>query len=152
MLYEKIHCSEPFSQMHGAAVASIAVGKNVGVAPGAKLYYIASTYGHNLSSGGEFDASIIADCIYRVIEINKLLPAESKIRVISISRGYNKNDLGYEEIRQAIEDADREGIFVVTTTTYDYYGFILYGAERNYYDDPDLPEVYHLQAWDSSKS
>ena len=39
-LYEEIHCSDRVAQMHGAAVASIAVGKTVGVAPEAELYFI----------------------------------------------------------------------------------------------------------------
>ena len=42
MLYENFHCIDgQIATMHGSALASIAVGKDVGVAPGAKLYYIA---------------------------------------------------------------------------------------------------------------
>ena len=44
-LYEEIHINSDFAEMHGPAVASIAVGKNVGVAPEADLYYIAETHG-----------------------------------------------------------------------------------------------------------
>ncbi len=41
-LYEEINIDKGTpAQMHGAAVASIAVGKTVGVAPEADLYYIA---------------------------------------------------------------------------------------------------------------
>jgi len=45
-LYEEIHspAGAP-AQMHGPAVASIAVGRTVGVAPGADLYYIAEQHG-----------------------------------------------------------------------------------------------------------
>ena len=34
MFYEQIHCVDDSAAMHGAAVASIAVGKTIGVAPG----------------------------------------------------------------------------------------------------------------------
>ncbi|WP_140402459.1 S8/S53 family peptidase [Flavonifractor plautii] len=147
MLYEEIHCSDTFAQMHGSAVASIAVGKDIGVAPGATLYYIASTLGHRGNSELTFDASIVADCIYRVIEINQVLPESNKIRVISISRGYEKNSEGYKELRQAIKLAEQEGIFVLTTSTSDYYNFNLYGIERDIYSDPDILDSYCLPAW-----
>lgn len=44
--YEEIHspAGAP-AQMHGPAVASIAVGRTVGVAPGADVYYIAEQHG-----------------------------------------------------------------------------------------------------------
>ena len=48
--YEEIHCA-PETSMHGAAVASIAVGKTVGVAPDADLYYIAETHGTFTQNG-----------------------------------------------------------------------------------------------------
>lgn len=69
--YERIHCNDKTAQMHGPAVSSIAVGKDIGVAPKAKLYYIATTYGHYTLTEFELDASIIADEILRVLEINK---------------------------------------------------------------------------------
>lgn len=43
--YELLHCLDEGAQMHGSAVTSIAVGKTCGVAPGAKVCYIASTFG-----------------------------------------------------------------------------------------------------------
>lgn len=44
-MYEEIHCYDERASMHGPAVASIAVGKTVGVALEADLYYIAETHG-----------------------------------------------------------------------------------------------------------
>jgi subtilisin family serine protease len=47
-MYEEIHWpsdKNDQAQMHGSAVTSIAVGKTVGVAPGADLYYIAEQHG-----------------------------------------------------------------------------------------------------------
>lgn len=48
--------------MHGSAVVSIAVGKNVGVAPEADLYYIAADFYRN-------DLYWVAEAIDRIMEI-----------------------------------------------------------------------------------
>lgn len=145
--YELIHCSDPDAQMHGPAVSSIAVGKTVGVAPEADLYYIGSTFGHWTGNGFVFDAAIVADCILRVCEMNEHLPPEGKIRVISISRGYHKEDSGYEEMQNAIRQADEQGILVLTTSTEAFYPFSLFGLSRGYFDDPDDRSSYGPSGW-----
>lgn len=148
MYYERVHCIGEEANMHGPAVASMAVGKDIGVAPGAKLYYIASTFGHFGKDDYEFDASIIADCILRVLEINENLAESEKIKVISISKGYRKSDKGYKELTAAIEKADAENIFVITTSTDEYYkDFALFGMNRNYEDDPDDMQSYLPAGW-----
>lgn len=147
MYYEKIHCVDKQAQMHGPAVASIATGKTIGVAPEAKLYYIASTFGHFGNNSYEFDAVIMADCILRVLEINKNLSEEEKIRVISISKGYSKEDKGYQELTEAIDKANEENIFVITTSTEEYYDFKLFGMSRDYLNDPDDIQSYTPAAW-----
>ncbi len=147
VLYERIHDVDEWASMHGPAVASIAVGKNVGVAPEAKLYFIAETFGHFQDDGYEFDASLIADGIMRVLEINKILPEGEKIRVISISRGYNINDTGYQEITAAIEAAAKENVFVITTSTGEYYDFDLFGMSRDFLKDPEDFNSYTPAAW-----
>lgn len=151
MLYDRIHCSDPFAQMHGAAVSSIAVGKDIGVAPGAKLYYIASTYGHTTKDGYTFDAAVIADCILRVLELNRQLPRDEKIRVISISRGYDVTSPGYEQLTEAMKLADKAGVFVLTTTTDQFYDFALMGMGRDYLDDPDDIRSYVPASWTAER-
>lgn len=150
MLYECIH--QPAADeavLHGAAVASIAVGKDTGVAPGAKLYYIASTFGEYTADGEYlFDASIMAQCIDRVLQINTQLPEDERIRVISISRGANRNNTGFPELAAAIERANEQGILVLTTTTrYFYDGFNLQGMGRECMADPNDPASYTTAAW-----
>ncbi len=149
--YERIHCIGDEATMHGPAVASIAVGKDIGTAPGAKLYYIASTFGHFEDNDYEFDASIIADCILRVLEINGHLPEGEKIRVISVSKGYWSGDIGYQEITDAIRKAEEENIFVITTSTEEYYDFELFGMNRDYDRDPDDVKSYLPAGWVAEK-
>lgn len=59
--------------MHGTAISSILVGKN-GVAPDAKLYYVADDFDAFLS-----DNSVLAEDINQIIELNKTLPEDDKI-------------------------------------------------------------------------
>jgi hypothetical protein len=134
--------------MHGPAVASIAAGKDIGVAPKAKLYYIASTFGHFTETGYDFDASIMADAVLRILDINKKLDKEDKIRVISISKGYSNRDKGYEELQAAIKKADEDNVFVLTTSTYEsYQGFTLFGMDRDYEQDPEEISSYEPVSW-----
>ena len=142
--YEMIHCGDLGATLHGAAVSSIAVGKTVGVAPEANLYYIGSTFGHFTDDGFVFDASIMADCILRVCEMNRHLSQEDRIRVISISRGYLKSDSGCEALQTAIRKADEQGILVLTVSTELTYQCNLQGLHRSYFDDPDDPASYRL--------
>lgn len=148
MLYERIHCLDESATMHGPGVSSIAAGKDIGVAPKARLYYIASTFGHFSDNGYNFDASIIADTILRVLEINKKLSEEDKIRVISISKGYNRLNKGYEELQEAIRKADEDNVFVLTTSTEEYYkNFKLFGMDRDYNQNPEELSSYKPVSW-----
>lgn len=141
MNYELLHCSDQAAQMHGSAVTSIAVGKTCGVAPGAKVYYIASTFGTYGIGDMKMDLSYMADSIDRILEINTLLPKERKIRVISISRGFS-SEKGADEVRAAIERAKEAGVFVITTSTEANYGFMLMGLGREQTADPDDVSLY----------
>lgn len=122
-MYEEIHCNDREASMHGPAVASIAVGKTIGVAPKADLYYIAETHG-NFKGEKEFewDLTWLADSIDRIVEINKTLPKDKKIRVISISLGINKRMNGYEKALDSIEKAKQEGIYTVYVGSDPYSG------------------------------
>lgn len=122
-LYEEIHCSDEKAQMHGPAVASIAVGKTVGVAPEADLYYIAETHGvYKESEEFEWDLSWVAKSIDRIVEINKTLDEGKKIRVISISLGIGGDMNGYEKALKSIEKANQEGIHTIYVGSNEYIG------------------------------
>lgn len=117
-LYEEIHIDSDFAQMHGPAVASIAVGKNVGVAPKADLYYIAETHGVYKEGSFEWDLYWIAKSIDRIIEINKTLPIDKKIRVISISLGIDNPKMKNGDlVQEAVNRASNEGIYLLLLGT-----------------------------------
>lgn len=106
---------------HGTAVASIAIGQTVGVAPEAELYFIG--LGLNWARqplGNWFVAARRAVhagqhqaiAIRRILEINRRLEPDRKIRVISMSIGWGPSWLS--QTAAAVEEARRAGIFVAS--------------------------------------
>ncbi|MBN2207006.1 MAG: hypothetical protein JW742_06365 [Candidatus Aminicenantes bacterium] len=90
--------------MHGPAVASLLVGKTIGAAPGARLYYAAVP-------SWLADARYYARAMDWMVAENAKLPAGSKIRVVSISAApsgassFYKNKKTYEAARARAEKA-----------------------------------------------
>ncbi|MEN6391865.1 MAG: S8/S53 family peptidase [Syntrophomonas sp.] len=156
--YEEIHAADEGSaSMHGSAVSSIALGKSVGVAPEANLYYIAEANGNFTFFGmltankWAFDFRYLAESVNRIVELNKTLPVDQKIRVISMSVGWMPQQKGYKEIDEAVKRAKDGGILVLSTVTEQYYGINLLGLERNPFKDADDLNSYgpglFLQDW-----
>ncbi len=130
------------SAMHGPAVASIAVGKTVGVAPEADLYFIASSFGENIDGKFVYDYTAVAKNIERIIEINKELPLDRKIRVISISLGFREDNKGYVDFAKAVSNADKENIKVINVGTDSRKGIQFMGVGREPLSDPNNFSVY----------
>jgi len=150
-LFEEIHSADETAQMHGVATASIAVGRTVGVAPEADLYYIAYFPSAENGAGAEFrhDFTWAAQCIDRVLEVNRGLPEGRKIRVISMSIGWEPREAGYKEVVEAVGRAKRDGVFVVCTTMNETYGFRIFGLSRDPRSDPDDLASYGDAWWGS---
>ena len=93
--------------MHGPAVTSLLVGKDCGIAPGAKLIYKA------VPSDRSFFSK--AQALNDIIEGNKNVPQKEKVRIVSCSIGYmlEKPELGLDEWVNALEKAKEAEIFVV---------------------------------------
>jgi len=120
--------------MHGPAVASIAVGRSIGVAPGADLYFI--------DAGADLFTLFtqyhdIAYSIRRVLSINEALSPDNKIRVISISSGWTRDMPGYDDVTAAVREAQAAGIFVLSSNLEETYGFCMQGLGRDPSADPD---------------
>ena len=133
------------ASMHGPAVASIALGSTVGVAPEANLYYAACDFQKALGENGESLAPFIEGLTY-LLDLNELLPEEDKLDVISISKGWEFGvEEGVEEMDALVERAAGEGILVVTCaieSMEEQCGFSLNGASRDPLSDPDDRSVY----------
>src|SRR5512135_3519820 len=129
------------ASMHGPAVASIAVGKTTGVAPQADLYYIATAFG-SASSYDQLDFSYLAYSVRRILDINRQLPADRKIRVISMSIGWDSTSKGYAEIKAAVDEAKAAGMLVICSSVEAVHGFKFQALGRAPLADPDAFEAY----------
>lgn len=143
------------ASMHGLAVASIALGSTVGVAPEANLYYAAYDFQKALGENGESLAPFIEGLTY-LLDLNELLPEEDKLDVISISKGWTAGiEEGVEEMDALVERAAEEGILVVTCaieSMEEQCGFFLNGASRDPLSDPDDRSVYCVGRYSSTSN
>jgi hypothetical protein len=147
-LYEEINIT-PFmgAQMHGPAVASIAVGKTVGVAPEADLYYIAEMNGLDLAGKVFCDFEPLSRAVNRVLEVNEQLSPERKIRVISMSIGWNPSQKGYKQITEAVNKAKAAGMLVICSSVEAIHGFAFHGMGRSPLASPDDFNAYRPGSW-----
>jgi serine protease AprX len=78
--YHDVGCNQTYASgsMHAPAVTSLLVGTTIGTAPDARVYFAAAP-------SWTADAKYQADALNWVIDENAKLPADSKIRVVSIS-------------------------------------------------------------------
>ena len=149
-LYEEINIV-PGSEaaMHGAAVTSIAVGKTIGVAPGADLYYIGAWTGDWEPDTNNFtwNFKYYAQAVRRILEINRGLPEGRKIRVIAMQVGWSPEQAGYDDITAAVNEAKSEGFFIVCSSFSDIYGYNFHGMGRDPLADPNKFESYAPGLW-----
>jgi hypothetical protein len=148
-LYEEINIEpDTESQMHGPAVASIAVGETVGVAPGARLYYIGSWAADWDGKGGfTWNFQYFAQAVRRLVEISAGLPRDQRIRVIAMQIGFSPEMADVTEINAAIEEAKAAGMLVVCSTIEQVHGFKFHGLGREPMADPDAFESYGPGLW-----
>jgi hypothetical protein len=133
--------------MHGAAVVSIAAGETVGVAPGAVVHYFT-----NWAMGPRgLDHTGRAMAVRRILEINKELPAEKKIRVISMSLGWGKGQDGYEEMQTAARAARDAGLLFVSSSMHEVHGFGFHGMGREPKADPQDFDSFAPGRWWASQ-
>jgi hypothetical protein len=120
-------------QMHGPAVASIAVGKNCGVAPAANLCYYA------IPMWKWKNCQPYCDVISKILQSNESLKPAEKIRVVSISTGMFSHWNDFTRWEKTLRKADQQGVLIVTcdTTAIDYGTLTRISGK-----DPDDPNSY----------
>jgi hypothetical protein len=135
--YDAVEVPGHPTQMHGAPVASIAAGKTLGVAPGARLYYFATPTWKN-------DNRYYAEALERVMQLNDRLPKDEQIRVASISKGDFERAKNYPLWERALEKAIAQGIYVSTCSRepISYLNLVL-----DFDKDPDDPASYAPTGW-----
>ncbi len=130
---EEIDVAGVPAQMHGPSVASIAVGRTCGVAPGAKLAYFAIPMWKWRS------CRPYTELVDKIVLRNAGLPGNERVRVISISQGMFPQWEGRQQWNQALRRAAAAGVLVITCDTSRFaYGML----KRNEGADPDLAASY----------
>ena len=143
--YEEVKIYRELSaQMHGPPIVSIAVGKNCGVAPRAKVYYYA------MMATQMPDNSIYCDIIDKIFEHNENADSSEQIRVVSISSGISSENPNFARWQETIKKADQLGIFVVTCGAKNYlnYGRLNHIPGK----DPDDPNSYSHDRYRDGKT
>jgi hypothetical protein len=137
--YQEINRAQNSSpNMHGSAVVSIAAGKTVGVAPEADIYYMAAWVSDQQGANFKYRA----ECVRRILKINEQLPQDKKIRVISMSVGWDPTQAGYEEMTVAANEAKAAGMLFVSSSIERVHGFRFQALGRFPLADPDAFESY----------
>jgi len=153
--YESIGYPENASaDFHGTAVSSLLAGETLGVAPDAKIVYFAA---NNLGPGydgekpfnnGTYDLYFAnyADALRKILLMNTKLPKDKQISAVSISWGMlHVNEECTKMINQLIEN----GVMVLTTDSYMFYGdkgrFMTIDKKIN--SDADNIESYNSGFW-----
>jgi hypothetical protein len=147
--YEEINASgSGSSSMHGPAVASLAAGRTTGVAPEADLYFLAVNALVPTSPGSDpqTDFRYLAQAVRRILDLNKQLPRNRRIRVISMSIGWGPEDLGAEDLNAATDEAKADGVLIVSGSRNmtRMYGIKIFGLGRPALADPDSFSSYGL--------
>lgn len=136
--YEELSVRTLTAAMHGPAVASIALGETVGVAPEAELYY--------LVADGPDVRGLAPDAIERFLVINRLIPPENRIRAISISVGLNPSP----RLTRLFDEAAQEGVLIIPCGDSWIHGVAIryHGLERSPNSDPEDTHSYRpVSSW-----
>ncbi len=99
--------SEKDKHYHGNLVSSIIIGKDIGIAPEVELYFI----GHPAWLG---DQRTHAAAIHKIIDINRDLPVDEKIRIIGFSDSVDLREQYHQAFAEAIKAAEESGVMVFT--------------------------------------
>lgn len=123
-------------EMHGSAVASLLVGKNCGVAPGARLFYKATP---SIRGPGFFNA--YAKALIEFLEVKDSL----RPKVVSCSVGFNGDDrkFGLDVWQEALFESEKQGLIVVHANL-DFY-FIGGGQPHDKESIEDFEEASWLR-------
>ena len=89
----------------------------------------------------------LAEAINDIIEKNKDLPDEKKVRTIVIGYGFSPENPNYEENIALCKKAIDEGIFICSNNMEQLYGIELNGADRDAKGDVNSPQSYSVATW-----
>ena len=112
-------------KMHGLAVLSLLLGKKIGTAPEVELYYYAiATW--------ELDQQRHSEALYQIIEKNKILEDNKKIRMVGFSDCIDESEKNTTAFRKAVKACEDAGIMVWFCDEYGSVSFIPYSDKNSF--------------------
>ena len=134
--------SDDDDSMHGPAVLSLLQGKDTGTAPDAEVYY----YAH---AAWLADQTTHAECLYQIIEQNKSLPDDKKIKMVAFSDNIDDTEKNADAFREAVKKCEDSGVMVWFCGDYGALTFIPNSdkndynniSKANWYEDGSNPEL-----------
>jgi hypothetical protein len=150
LMYRELnHEKAASAEFHGSSMASIIAGNSTGVAPAAKLYFVAARNIDIRNNDMIHNQNYTAQAIRGLIRLNETLPEREKFRVISISQWWSPHTKGYQAMCLAVEEASAAGIFVVSCNLWQVDSrFHIHGLEKDAYADPDDFDSYRPASWE----
>lgn len=139
--YTEVGRVAPQPEMHGAAVTSLLAGKSIGVAPEAQVTYYAVQVSKDRTTD-QRTFLYIAATINKILDDNKTLPPDQRIRVISASIGASPKEEGYAAVNDAYKRAMQEGVLIVSTDMEERYHYGIMGLNRDTLKDPNDYKSY----------
>ncbi len=122
--------------MHGAAVTSILAGRETGVAPDAEVYYFAE---RGAMRNGDKNDDLI-ESFKNILELNKNLPENEKIRVVSISGPI----YGGEDAEALVKELNDSGVWVMSSNEFwENFGYLDKKDPMGNPDDFDNYQVHN---------
>ncbi|NLI75686.1 MAG: hypothetical protein GX442_04500 [Candidatus Riflebacteria bacterium] len=129
--YVPIDCEGVGPQMHGAAVSSLLVGETCGTAPGASLFFFAEP-------SWKRDYAPRTAALRRILAFNTGKEPTARIRVVSVSIGFNQDFQNLEEWKRTLEEARRSGLIVI------HCARDIFGVGCPLYKDADDPSNFEI--------
>lgn len=117
--------AESDTSMHGPAVLSLLVGKDIGTAPDTEVYY----YAHASWKG---DQKTHAQCLYQIIEQNKKLSKKKKITMVGFSDNIDLTEKNADAFKKAVKACEDAGIMVWFCGDYSSASFIPNSDKNNF--------------------
>lgn len=123
------------TSMHGNSVLSILAGKSTGVAPKSEVYFFAEP-------SWEMDQMNEINCFKKIIEINKTLPDNKKIKIVSLSHGKDTRFKNYDKYDAAVKELEDAGVMLFDVNTLNSLA-----AYIKPYTDKDDFNNYSIENW-----
>ncbi len=124
---------------HGEGMVSVIAGKTCGIAPGSKIYYLATDPG-TLSV---FSSSYYSyDLKYLALAVERILRESGDISAVVFASVWPDKKLkGYEYLLKTLQKVSQKGIFIASPLS-DYYGYRIGALTRNPLSDPNRFSSY----------